>query len=458
MKKQFKKVLVLGSGALKIGQAGEFDYSGSQALKALREEGIRSVLVNPNIATIQTSEGIADEVYFLPVTPYFVTEIIKKERPDGILLAFGGQTALNCGTELYRNGVLEEYGVQVLGTSVEAIMYTEDRDLFVKKLNEIPMKTPVSRAVENMEDALEAARSIGYPVYGEVTAAPLWNALCLVLRDKPVAYLAGFALMGLGAFLVHRANYALMLVREKTLLPLLFYALLTSSNPDFLPLRSTSIAVFCLILALYQLFVAYHDPEATDRAYNAALIIGVGSLLWVHILWFLPLFWWGMYVFRSLSGRTFAATLLGVATVYWFVLGWCVWQRDFTAFTVPFASLFRARLLAVSGAEWADWLELLFMAGLALVAASNIIAREYEDVLRTRQFLYFLIAMAAWSFGLFFLYEQSSEEFLEMACVPISILVAHFFTVRRGKYVYWAFHLSVALFVVLFMIRIWNSL
>lgn len=164
MKKPFKKVLVLGSGALKIGQAGEFDYSGSQALKALREEGVRSVLVNPNIATIQTSEGIADEVYFLPVTPYFVTEIIKKERPDGILLAFGGQTALNCGTELYRKGVLDTYGVTVLGTSVEAIMYTEDRDLFVKKLNEIPMKTPVSRAVENMEDALAAARAIGYPV------------------------------------------------------------------------------------------------------------------------------------------------------------------------------------------------------------------------------------------------------------------------------------------------------
>jgi len=164
MKKELKKVLVLGSGALKIGQAGEFDYSGSQALKALREEGISSVLVNPNIATIQTSEGIADQVYFLPVTPYFVTEIIKKERPDGILLAFGGQTALNCGTELHQTGVLKEYGVQVLGTSVEAIMYTEDRDLFVKKLDEIEMKTPVSQAVENMEDALAAARRIGYPV------------------------------------------------------------------------------------------------------------------------------------------------------------------------------------------------------------------------------------------------------------------------------------------------------
>ena len=164
MKKQLKKVLVLGSGALKIGQAGEFDYSGSQALKALREEGISSVLINPNVATIQTSEGIADKVYFLPVTPFFVTEIIKKERPDGIMLAWGGQTGLNVGTELYLNGVLKEYGVDVLGTSVEAIMNTEDRDLFVKELNKVDFKVPVSHACENMEEAVAAARNIGYPI------------------------------------------------------------------------------------------------------------------------------------------------------------------------------------------------------------------------------------------------------------------------------------------------------
>ena len=164
MKKKLQKVLVLGSGALKIGQAGEFDYSGSQALKALREEGISSVLVNPNIATIQTSEGIADQVYFQPVTRHFVTEIIKKERPDGILLAFGGQTALNCGTALFKDGTLSRYGVEVLGTSVEAIMDTEDRDLFVKKLDEANLKTPVSQAVENMDDALAAAHRIGFPV------------------------------------------------------------------------------------------------------------------------------------------------------------------------------------------------------------------------------------------------------------------------------------------------------
>ncbi len=159
-----KKVILLGSGALKIGQAGEFDYSGSQALKAMREEGISTVLINPNIATIQTSAGVADKVYFLPITPYFVEEVIKKEKPDGILLAFGGQTALNCGTELYTKGIFEKYGVKVLGTSVDAIMITEDRDLFVKKLDEIKALTPKSEAVESMEDALRVANEIGFPI------------------------------------------------------------------------------------------------------------------------------------------------------------------------------------------------------------------------------------------------------------------------------------------------------
>lgn len=159
-----KKVLLLGSGALKIGEAGEFDYSGSQALKALREEGVKTVLINPNIATVQTSEGVADQIYFLPVQPYFVERVIEKERPDGILLAFGGQTALNCGVELYQSGVLEKYGVKVLGTPVQAIMDTEDRELFVEKLNEINVKTIKSEACANIEQARRAAENLGYPV------------------------------------------------------------------------------------------------------------------------------------------------------------------------------------------------------------------------------------------------------------------------------------------------------
>ncbi|MDY3090725.1 MAG: carbamoyl-phosphate synthase (glutamine-hydrolyzing) large subunit, partial [Porphyromonas sp.] len=163
-KKDIKTVLLLGSGALKIGEAGEFDYSGSQALKAMREEGIRTVLVNPNIATVQTSEGIADEIYFLPVTPYFIEKVIEKERPEGILLAFGGQTALNCGVALHKSGVLKKHNVEVLGTQVEAIINTEDRDLFVERLNEIDVKTIKSQAADNLEDARRAASELGYPV------------------------------------------------------------------------------------------------------------------------------------------------------------------------------------------------------------------------------------------------------------------------------------------------------
>ena len=159
-----RKVLILGSGGLRIGQAGEFDYSGSQAIKALKEEGIKSVLINPNIATIQTSEGLADKVYFLPVTPEFVEGVIKKERPDGIFLSFGGQTALNCGVDLYNSGILKKYGVKVLGTSVETIQDTEDRDLFVKRLKEIQALFPKSIAADNIKEAKQAAKKIGYPV------------------------------------------------------------------------------------------------------------------------------------------------------------------------------------------------------------------------------------------------------------------------------------------------------
>lgn len=161
---KINKVLLLGSGALKIGEAGEFDYSGSQALKAMKEEGINTVLINPNIATVQTSDGFADKIYFLPVTPYFVERVIEKERPDGILLSFGGQTALNCGVELFESGVLAKYNVRVLGTPVQAIKDTEDRELFVKKLDEIEVKTIKSEAVENTQEALAAAERLGYPV------------------------------------------------------------------------------------------------------------------------------------------------------------------------------------------------------------------------------------------------------------------------------------------------------
>ncbi len=164
MERKVQKVLVLGSGALKIGEAGEFDYSGSQALKAMREEGVETVLINPNIATVQTSENIADKIYFLPITTEFVERVIKKEKPQGVLLAFGGQTALNCGIELEDKGILKKYNVKVLGTPVQAIKNTEDRDLFIQKLDEINVKTAKSYAVNNFIDAKKAVNKLGYPI------------------------------------------------------------------------------------------------------------------------------------------------------------------------------------------------------------------------------------------------------------------------------------------------------
>ncbi|PIU55995.1 MAG: carbamoyl phosphate synthase large subunit, partial [Deltaproteobacteria bacterium CG07_land_8_20_14_0_80_38_7] len=189
MKKEFNKILILGSGALKIGEAGEFDYSGSQAIKALKQENIKTVLVNPNIATIQTSEGFADEVYFLPVTPYFIEKIIEKEHPDGILLSFGGQTALNCGVELNRRGILEKYNVAVLGTPVSVIENTEDRKLFAEKLSQIDVKTPKSVAVSSIEQAIKVANDIGFPVMIRIAYAlgGLGSGVCVdekTLSDK----------------------------------------------------------------------------------------------------------------------------------------------------------------------------------------------------------------------------------------------------------------------------------
>lgn len=298
--------------------------------------------------------------------------------------------------------------------------------------------------------------STGYPVYGEVTATPLWNALCAQMPNKLWTYLIGLMLMLGGAFFVHRANYALMLIREKSYLPFLFYTLYISTNPDFFPLKSTSVGVFCLILALYQLFSSYHDPNSVRNAYNATLLIGIGSLLWVYILWFLPLFWLGMYNFRCFTFRTFFASLIGISTVYWFVLGWCVYAHDFTPFTLSFTNLFKIRFLTMVGIDMIDWIQIILIALLALIASLNILTHEYDDNLRTRQFLAFLIMLLIWSFGQFFLYEQSSEEFLAIGCLPAAILTAHFFTVKRGKYIFGLFHISLLSFLILLIVRLWS--
>ncbi|MCC8134614.1 MAG: hypothetical protein LIP04_14345 [Tannerellaceae bacterium] len=298
--------------------------------------------------------------------------------------------------------------------------------------------------------------SVGYPVYGEITAPPLWNAICRILLGKTITYLTGFLLMAGGAFMIHRANFVLMLIREKTYLPFALYMLLISTNPDFFPLTATSAGIFCLILSIYQLFVSYHMPDATSRVFNITFIIGTGSLLWVHILWFIPLCWYGMYTFKIWNIRTFLASLLGVGTVYWFLLGWCVWTRDFTPFTVPFPTLLKVGMLSFTDVGWIHWIGLLYVSILTLIASGNIITHDYADALRTRQFLWFLIVFVVLAFLLFLSYGQESDEFLGVACLPASILLAHFFTLTHRKIVFWIYHFSVVLFVILIFVRLWN--
>ena len=298
--------------------------------------------------------------------------------------------------------------------------------------------------------------SVGFPVYEETGATPLWNLLCHRLTRQDVAYGLGFLLTVGGAFFIHRANYVLMLIREKTLLPFWIYLLLGSTNPDFFPLKASSIGVFCLVLAMYQLFIAYHDPESHSRAFNAGWIIGLGSLLWIYILWFVPLFWVGMYKFRSLSWRTFLATLIGVGAVYWLVLGWCVWSGDYAMLEVPARTLLHIHPLQLLDTAWTDWTSVVYTVVLAVAASVNILSHEHDDNLRSRQYLSFLIWACLWSLLLFFLYEQSFEEFLAVMGLPASILIGHLFAVIKKRYMFWTYHLSILLYFFFFAIRIWN--
>ncbi|WP_080903034.1 DUF6427 family protein [Parabacteroides sp. Marseille-P3160] len=302
------------------------------------------------------------------------------------------------------------------------------------------------------------AFSIGYPVYGEVSSTPLWNIICMALPGKAFTYFIGFILMALGALLLHRANLELRFIREKTLLPFILYILFISTNPDFLPLNATSLGTYCLILAMYELFSSYHSPEKVSKAFNTALLIGIGSLLWIHIIWFLPLFWYGMYTFRTFSLRGVIASLLGIGIIYWLLFGWNILFYNYQSFIIPFASLFKINLQGIG--EWDLWqtITTLWIAGLTVVASFNIITHEFDDNLRTREYLFFLMFFAIWAFTLFFLYEQTSDELLEIACIPCSILLAHFFTVQKGKIVFWLFLLTPLLFLARFINYIWNFL
>lgn len=301
--------------------------------------------------------------------------------------------------------------------------------------------------------------SLGYPIHTDVNATPLWNTICRILPGKSFTYLTGSILITGSAFLLQRANHALVLIREKTLLPFLFYILFLSTNPSFFPLKATSAGVFCLILAIYLLFISYHNPETKEEAYRTGLVIGIGSLFWIQILWFVPLFWIGMHRFRIWNKKTFAASFTGILTVYWFVLAWSIWQNDYSLFTKPFTILWKSiDLLQFRNMEILEWIRIAYIFVLVIIASVNILTHEYEDNLRTRQFLSFLMILMAWNTILFFLYEQSAEEFLHIACIPTSILVAHFFSTRRNRYTVILFYFTLLFFPALLFFQLWNFL
>ncbi|MDR2498024.1 MAG: hypothetical protein LBD28_01135 [Tannerellaceae bacterium] len=302
-------------------------------------------------------------------------------------------------------------------------------------------------------------QSIGYPVYSEAAATPLWEMVCIAFTSKTGAYLVGLMLLIGGAIIIHRANYVQIIIREKTYLPFLLYLILISCNTAFLPLNAASLAMFCLILAFYQILKTYRDPDCIANIYNASLLLGVGSLLWIHLLWFVPVFWWGMYSLKSMSIRGILASLTGLATVYWFLAGWCVWTRSFDALHGPFLSLTMISRPELNGIRTADWIFMIAMIILAGASILNIFIHEYDESVRTRQFLFFTIIIALISFSLALVYEQQRIEFLGLSCMPLAILASHLFATSKFRKKGWIYCACIALYVLLSVIRSpWNFL
>jgi len=300
--------------------------------------------------------------------------------------------------------------------------------------------------------------SIGYPIHEEATDPFLWKIIYKAMPNKETSYLTGLLLMAGGAFFLHRMNYALALIREKTYLPFFLYILLISTNPDFFPLTPASFGVPFLVIAIYQLFISYHNEEAQGLAYTTALLLSLCSLLWVQVLWFFPLFWFGMHNFKTLTVRTFLASLMGLFTTYWFLLGWCVWIRDFTPFTIIFSSLFNFQLQTFSGIEILSWIGVVLVFILFIIASINSAGNNYSNDQRTRQCLSFLIRFGIWSFLLAFIFEYSKKEFLQVAYIPSSIMIAHFFITIRDRVIKHVFYTVLLIFVTLLFLRLWSIL
>lgn len=304
---------------------------------------------------------------------------------------------------------------------------------------------------------LKYTYSAVFPVSAnEVETSPIWKWGGSYEINQQGIYILGFSLTLLGAFFIHRANYILILIREKTLLPALFYLVLMSTYPDFLPIKVSALVVLFMVLALYYLFITYHDPKQSGNLFKAFFTLGFGSLFWAHLLWFIPLFWYGMCRLRSFSLRSFVASCLGVIVIYWFVFFFSIWTNNPDLFLHPFQELTQFSLSVLTENQWIDWCRLALLILLVSIASINIVLHEYEDKLRTRDYLWFLIVFMGYSIFFYFIYGSHSDDFLPIAYIPASILMAHFFTVIHSRQSYWLFQSSMLCFIFLYFLQVWN--
>jgi len=301
--------------------------------------------------------------------------------------------------------------------------------------------------------------TIGYPVQNEGGASLLWIAICRILpAGINHLYLMGFFLLCLGAALIQRFNFVFVIIKEKTTLPFLLFLLLNSVNPDFYPVRPVSFALFLFLFALFELFASYQNPKAISRMFNMMIYLSTGSLVWPYLLWFTPVFWIGMYKFKILNGRTFAASLLGVFTTCWFLLGWCVWKHDYAVFTNLMQCLSDFRMVITEETWLIEWIAPLCVCILMIILYVQISLLEQENTIRTRHFLSFLLISGVVAFVLSLCYASGFDDFLCVFYLSASIIVSYFFSGRYGLIASLIFYLLMVLLIFLLFIRLWNFL
>ena len=301
------------------------------------------------------------------------------------------------------------------------------------------------------------SESVGLPLNPGHNATPLWRSLCLLLTEKAfILYTVGLFLLLFTSFLIQRGSFILLIIKGKTILPFLFVFLLNSTNLDIFPVQAASVALLFLLAAFYELFRSYQGPINVGRIYNAIMYISVGSLLWTYLLWFIPLFWYGLYKFRLLSIRSFFASVLGFFTTYWFVLAWCVWRHDYSPLTVSIQNLTNISLFSLK--DSAPFESLVPFSIIVFIVISVYVILRDLNALRTRQFFMFLLVFSVYSFLLIFLYEHENANMLSVFYIPASILLAYLFSSRYGFISYLFYYSFLVFLFILFILRLWNTL